>query len=194
MSIAPGCTLNANLDTIIGGAATGGYLRVTLCGYGARAPAVPGTCMLADAGVPQLVGPQVGSAPLSVVLFGNDVITPANTFYEISVLDSNKDVVQSGNYQFTGTAIFDLSTVFPILPPYGFPLAMLAYQPCTLGSNNHSFTAPGPVIAPAYNGVLLPEGASSPTLSYTLDSTGTEITLNFDIDPSWERIDAFCLV
>jgi hypothetical protein len=150
--------------------------------------------MLADAGVPQLVGPQVASAPLSVVLFGNDVITPANTFYEISVLDSNKDVVQSGNYQFTGAAIFDLSTVFPILPPYGFPLAMLAYQPCALGLNNHSFTAPGPVIAPAYNGVLLPEGATAPTLSYTLDSTGKGITLNFDIDPSWERIDAFCLI
>jgi hypothetical protein len=194
MPVTPQITLTANLQSILAGAEAAGYLRITLCAIGPILPCVPGTSMLADGTIPQIIGPQAGSTPLSILLYGNDVITPAGTFYEIAVLDANKNAIQAGNYQFSGTETIDLSNAIPMVGPYGFPLNALAYLPCVLGANNHSFTAPGTVIAPAYNGVLLPEGQSTPTLSYTLDSTGTEITLNFDIDPSWERIDAFCAV
>src|SRR5215831_333514 len=110
-------TLNANLESIIGAAATGGYLRITLCGFGPSLPSVRGTCMIANAGVPQLVGPQVGSTPITVQLYGNDVITPANTFYEVAVLDANQNVVQCGNYSFSGSGTYDLSNAAQLVQP-----------------------------------------------------------------------------
>jgi hypothetical protein len=152
---------------------------------------IQGTAMLAKTGPFSVYS---AGAAISTLIWGNDQISPSGTYYSIEILDGEDNVVQCGAYELTGTGSQDLSNLAQIIPPYGFPLAALTYLPCALGANNHSFTAPGLVIAPAYNGVLLPEGQSLPTLSYTLDSTGTRITLNFDIDPSWERIDAFCVV
>lgn len=122
MPITPGITLTANLQSVLGGAALGGYLRITLCGFGPVLPCVAGTGMLADAAVPQVKGPQVGSTPLSQVLYGNDVITPASTFYEIALLDQNRNVIQSGMYQFAnGPAGFPVEitkvTVITLAPP-----------------------------------------------------------------------------
>lgn len=190
MALTPQITLTANLESIVGAAAVGGYLRVTLCGYGPQPPAVPGTCMLANAGVPQLVGPQIDSTPISVELFGNDVITPANTFYEVSVLDQNQDVIQSAIYQFNGSGTTDLADAQPILPPYGYDLGDLQYLECTGSGSN--FVAPGRVIAPAYNGILLPLGLALPTLSYTLATDQVTITLNFSTEMG-DRIDALCV-
>ena len=182
--LTPQITLTANLESINSGAELGGYLRITLCGYGPQLPAVPGTCMLADAGVPQIIGPQVGSTPISVELFGNDVIQPANTVYEISVLDQNKDVIQSGLYSFTGTQTVDLSQAAQIVQPYGFPLGGLAYLACSGSIPGTVFVAPGPVIAVTYNGVMLRQ-----TL-YTV--AGNIITLLFTPEAG-DRIDAFCI-
>jgi hypothetical protein len=144
--------------------------------------------MIADAGIPQLVGPQVdATTPLSQQLWGNDVIAPAGTFYEITVLDENENPIQSGNYVLTGAGEFDLSSLTQILPPYGFSLSALQYLPCSGSGSN--YTAPGKsVIAVTYNGILLVRGASLPTLSYT--ATGTAIILNFATQPG-DRIDAF---
>jgi hypothetical protein len=59
--------------------------------------------------------------PGSVKLWGNDVITPQNTYYSIAVLDPNKNVIQSGIYQFTGTQTIDLSNAQQILPTPSAP-------------------------------------------------------------------------
>ena len=193
---APGVTLTANLASIIGEAEGGGYLRVTLCGYGPMIPVVAGTCVLEDAGVPQYVGPQVGAAPVSVTLFGNDVITPGPnvTFYEIAVLDSNKDVIQAGLYQFLNSAgAVNLSTLIPYVGPYGFYLPLLAYQPCTGAVPGTVYVAPGPVIAIAYNGELLPAGQAFPILSYTLAPDQVTATLNFNTE-ALDQVDALCIV
>lgn len=188
--LTPQITLNATLDSSVGGGNLGGWLRVTLCGYGPQVPAIPGTCMLADAGVPQLVGPQAGSTPITVKLWGNDVIAPANTFYEISVLDQNKNVIQSGIYQFAGAGTFDLSQVVQFIPPYGFALGDLAYLACVGTAPTTIYTAPGPVVAVTYNGILL--AYNDPTrLSYTF--AGNVITLNFSTEDG-DRVDAFCIV
>lgn len=120
MTIAAEVTLNANLESILGGGEGGGYLRIILCGSGAVIPVVAGTCVLEDATIPQLIGPQVGSTPISQLLFGNDVITPNGTFYEIAVLDGRKNVVQAGMYQFAqagGPNTVDLSTATQIPAP-----------------------------------------------------------------------------
>lgn len=190
MPVTPQITLSAQLNSILGGSALGGFLRITLCGFGPVMPAVPGNGMIADAGVPQTVGPQGGSGPLTQLLWGNDVITPATTFYEVAVLDQNKNPIQCGNYLFTGTGTVDLSGAAQIVPPYGFKLGNLRYAPCTGSLPGTHFTAPGTVIAASYNGVLLPYGMALPTLSYT--ATGNAITLNFPAGLG-DRIDAFCI-
>jgi hypothetical protein len=187
-------TLTANLATILAGDLAKGYLRITLCGYGPQCPSVPGTCMLADAGVPQMVGPQIDSAtPLSVELYGNDVISPVNTFYEVAVLDANQDVVQANNYTLTGSGTSDLSELTPIMPPYAFPIAALKYMPTTgaLIGGNRIFNAPGPVIAATYNGIVLPDAATVTPGTLACTISGNVITLNFDPELG-DRIDAFC--
>ena len=124
-----------------------------------------------------------------MALFGNDVITPANTFYEVAILDANKDVVQAENYSLTGSGTFDLSSLAPITPPYGFPPTSLKYLPCT-GSGT-AWTAPGShLVSVAYNGMFMRPGLPSPFNSYT--ATGNAITLTFTPDPL-DKIDALCV-
>lgn len=187
MPLTPQITLTANLESIANGAELGGYLRITLCGYGPQLPTIPGTCMVADAGVPQIEGPQAGSTPISVLLWGNDVITPANTFYEIAILDPNKDVIQCGMYQFTGSGTTDLSNASQILPPFnlGFVITTMRYSICTrvLMVCN----APGPVIAVAYNGVFL-----DPSYYTITAGNPSQFTLSWTPDPG-DNFYAFCL-
>lgn len=196
MPVAPGVTLIANLASIIGEAEGGGYLRVTLCGYGPMIPVVPGVCVLQDAGVPQLVGPQVGSSDVQVHLFGNDVIVPGpnTTFYEIAVLDDDKNVIQAGMYQFLNSAgVVDLSTLSPYLGPYGFYLPLLAYQACAGAVPGAVYVSPGPVVAVTYNGEMLSPGLAFPILSYTLGADLQTITLNFNTEAG-DLVDAFCIL
>jgi hypothetical protein len=184
-------TLSANLMSILGEGAEAGYLRITLCGFGPVIPSVPGTGMLADAGIPQLIGPQVGSTALLVNLLGNAVINPANTFYEISVLDANQNVIQSANYILSGSGTQDLSQLIPLTPPgAGYQPGGLVYAPCTGVVPGTVYTASGPVIAVSYNGIFLRAGQALPALSYT--AAGEVITLNFTTQIG-DRIDAICL-
>jgi hypothetical protein len=187
--LTPQIMLTASLESIVGAAAVGRYLRVALCGYGPQPPPVSGTCMLADAGVPQLVGPQENGTPISIELFGNDVIAPPNTFYEISVPDQNLDVIQSAMYQLTGSGTFDLSQLAPILPPFnlGFLILTMRYMNCNAPPRVPAsvFIAPGPALAVAYNGV--PLGSEH----YTIE--GSQINLTFTTELG-DRIDAFCIV
>ncbi|HEY2351084.1 MAG TPA: hypothetical protein VGH83_01155 [Candidatus Acidoferrum sp.] len=190
MPITPAITLTANLESILGGVATAGYLRITLCGFGPAMPSVPGVGMLADAGIPKQLGPQ-GGAPLSQLLWGNDVISPSGTFYEIAVLDINENAVQCGNYQFSGSGAIDLSMAPQIVAPYGFILGNLRYVQCTGAVPGTIYTAPGQVIAAAYNGILM-----RPGIDYT--ALGGTITLTFstEIKPNGQpdTISAFCVV
>jgi hypothetical protein len=195
MATTPQINLVAKTHSIIGDDEISGWLRVTLCGYGQVDPKVPGVCNLADAGVPQLI-PEAPSgidgAGVYVQLFGNDVIDPAGTYYEVAVLDQNRNVVQANAYRFIGSGDFDLSNQVPIVPPYGFPVGDLNYQPCTQ-TGAFTFTSPGPVIAVSYNGILLPRDVSFPTNSYSLAVDQITITLNFSVE-SLDRIDALCIL
>ncbi|HET6220169.1 MAG TPA: hypothetical protein VFE27_24285 [Acidobacteriaceae bacterium] len=193
MPLTPQITLTAHLETILAGADTGGYLRITLCGSGPVMPAVPGTCMLADATIPQIVGPQVGAGPLSIELFGNDVIEPGPdvTFYEIAVLDDDKNVIQAGMYRFDGAGTIDLSEAVQIMPPYGFPVGVLAVRDCVGAVPGSHYLAPGtPVVAVIYNGTILDPNAV-PTPDYTL--VGPAITLSFNTQVG-DKINALCVV
>ena len=99
----------------LGSASNPAYLRIGLCGYGSVLPCVPGTCMIGKVATWPGDIPYLG-APGTVKLWGNDVISPAGTFYFIAVLDPNHNVIQSGIYTFSGTQNVDLSNLQPILP------------------------------------------------------------------------------
>lgn len=100
----PGVTLTATLQDVtgaaVGSAANPSTMRITLCGAGAVLPRIIGTSMIAAAG-PILVQSTDGS--ISTSLWGNDVITPADTFYEIALLDGDGNIVQAGIYQFNNS-------------------------------------------------------------------------------------------
>jgi hypothetical protein len=182
MAVSPFVTLTANLQSIIGDSElSGAAILITLCGYGQTIPVVPGQGVLADAGVPQIIA-QSGSTPISVELFSNAQITPANTYYEIAVIDENENVIQSGIYPFTatGAVTIDLSNaaqvVQPVLTP---PIAGLTGFKYTFAGSGNSFSLPstptgGIVVQLWYNGGF--QGFNDGTF---YGVAGTTVTLNF---------------
>lgn len=120
----PQITLQINLldykGVQLGTATKPAYVRIALCNFGQFLPRVPTSGMMTRISTAPNDIPYIG-AQISVALFGNDVILPSNTYYSISLLDDNKNVVQSGAYQFTGTATLDLSTLTPITITPGPP-------------------------------------------------------------------------
>ena len=107
------CTLLDYSGNALGSSATPAYLRIALAGYRGVLPCVPGTAMVGK--VTSWPGdiPYTG-APITVPLWGNDVIVPGGTWYSISVLDANKSVLQTAAYQFKGTQVIDLSNAIPL--------------------------------------------------------------------------------
>lgn len=122
----PGVTLIATLDTLAGAAAgttaNPAKIVIALCGFGFTLPRIEGTAMLAQVGPWEVLS--TGSE-ISTPLWGNDQITPNGTFYCILVVDGNHNIVQAGNYIFTGTGIVDLSTATPIFPTPPIPAGLI---------------------------------------------------------------------
>jgi hypothetical protein len=111
----PQITLTATLQTPFGTTDVGAMLRITLAGFGGLIPRVNGTSILSRA---QQKFKQ-GAGAISVQIFGNDVITPGPglTFYCIEIFDSKNNIIQSGNYQLSGSGTLDLSTLNQYFPP-----------------------------------------------------------------------------
>ena len=131
MSLTPQITLTATLDdysgAAIGSANQPAYLRIALCGFGLFLPRIPGTAMVGKVcSWPQDI-PYTGTQ-ISVKLWGNDAIAPLGTYYAISVLDANKNVIQTGTYVFTGTETVDLSTLVPAFPPAYDALVLVPFS------------------------------------------------------------------
>jgi len=125
MALTPKITLTATLQDYsgspIGSSTQPAYLRIQLCNYGYTLPCVPGTSMIGKVSSWSQDIPYTGTQ-LTVLLWGNDVITPSGTYYAISVLDAQKNVVQTGAFQFTGTVTVDLSQATPYFPPVIVPV------------------------------------------------------------------------
>lgn len=142
----PQITLLATLDDILGAAAGStanpAKLQIALCAYGPQPPRVSGTAMLAKV----LYTILSAGSPISVTLWGNDQILPAGTFYQITIFDGENNVVQSAAYQFSGTHVYDLSTLTPFnpSPPVPAPSGAVLLNPPgglaatqTINSNVH---------------------------------------------------------
>lgn len=183
----PGITLNATLQDVTG-ALTGSAqnpskIAIALCGYGPFLPRIAGTSMLARVG-PIYIESSNGN--FTTLLWGNDVITPAGTYYTISLLDGQGNVVQTGAYQFTGTGTYDLSSFPPIAYPGTggtvLPMGMQTWSHnVTLAEGgNTTYTLPltpyaGLPFLLFRSGMLLQQG-SPPFGSYTL--SGNTVTFN----------------
>ena len=117
MPATPNITLTATLEDLEGAAAGSvanpASLLIALCGFGMKLPTITGTSMLAKIG-PFAVRSSGGV--ISIPLWGNDQISPANTYYTVTVLDGDGNVVQCAAYRFTGSGTIDLSNAMPFVP------------------------------------------------------------------------------
>jgi hypothetical protein len=122
MPLTPQITLTITLDDLqgnaIGSVGSPAFVEIALANYGATLPRVAGTALLARVGPAAQRIPYEGT-PIMVELWGNDVITPAGTYYVITIFDDQLNLLQSGAYVFTGTLAADLSTL-----PQAFPSAV----------------------------------------------------------------------
>jgi hypothetical protein len=107
----PAITLTATLQSWAGVNDAGAALEITLCGFGQTLPKVTGASMLAKIKTQVLAT----AGTISTVIYGNDVITPTGTYYSIAVIDDQKNVVQSGIYQLSGSGTQDLSSLTQLL-------------------------------------------------------------------------------
>lgn len=178
----------------LGTATQPAWLRIALCNYGSYLPRVPGAGIIGEVSSWFVDIPYYGT-PGSINLWGNDQIVPGPdiTYYTVSVLDTNKNVVQTQIYQFdAGT--YDLSSATPFNPPNPPTLPELELAACTGAVPGTTYTAPG-VIVPGgvfYNGVQLRPGLTFPLISYTQSGDST-INLNFTTETG-DRVDALCIV
>jgi hypothetical protein len=114
----PRITLTATLLDLsgveAGSTSNPAILRIALAGWGLTLPCIQGTANVA------LVGPEDypddGAGLISVPLWGNDQIFPSGTYYAITLLDGDGNIVQTGAYRFTGTETIDLSEAPQIYP------------------------------------------------------------------------------
>jgi hypothetical protein len=163
----PQITLTANLQDITGNhagsTANPAVLRIALAAFGLTLPCIPGTSNVAQSGPEDFY--DTGSG-ISVQLWGNDVLQPAGTYYAITILDGEGNIVQTGAYRFTGSGTIDLSNATQITPtPPAPPVPVLAVQyvravPTPPQPANTLYTAPGAVIEVCYNGVAQRPGTA----------------------------------
>lgn len=183
MPATPGFTLTALLQDIAGGAVPGGRLKLTLCGFDLGDPAVVGISVMSE--IEKTCIPD-NTGLITQLLWGNDVISPAGTFYCAQIIDSKKNIVWAQNFQFNGAG-GNLSVLTPYIPTPPVGPGMLAYLPCAGAVPGTNYTAPGTVIAVTYNGT-----PQRPGIDYTLPSP-TNIALNFSTVLG-DKIYALCIV
>jgi hypothetical protein len=192
----PQITLTAKLQDVTGAAAgtatSPAVLRIALCGFGLTLPCIQGTSNLVK------VGPEdfydTGSG-INEVLWGNDQIFPSGTYYAITLLDSDGNILQCGAYQFVGVLTIDLSNapqIYPI-PPMSPNLVPVFTNPpgqalqtilgsITIDGNlivTGSINGGGLVIVPIVAGVAEFDGTHGTSQSLTLTEDVTSTAANF---------------
>ena len=173
MPLTPGITLTATLQDISGNDDNASSLVVALAGFGANLPRIVGTSMLAKVG--PLSIPLANGIETALLLWGNDAILPAGTYYAISVVDDQGNVVQCGAYQFNGIQAIDLSVAPPYTGPALTPPGLAdAIVPTGTGTAFSLPSAPVPPLSLELyeNGILL-----KPGVDYTLSGAALSLTV-----------------
>lgn len=112
-------TITGNLTGVIEATPEEGSVVIALCGYGSQIPRVQGTSLFARATSLQIDADEDGNFEAEVA--GNDEIAPEGTYYTVTVLDSNGDVVQCNAYLFLGDTDYDLDATDPFDPGQPMP-------------------------------------------------------------------------
>lgn len=192
LATSPQITLTANLVDVsgnqIGTVANPAKVRIVLCGYGLVIPEAGtfltsgfvGTATIGETGPKDYL---YEGSQITIMLWGNDVINPVGTYYAITILDGDDNIVQSGSYQFVGTQTIDLSSAPQIVPTNS-----VAYEPCTGVYPGTVYKAPGVAVIVNYNGVAL-----RPGIDYTLSAGGKQINLTF-ATYAGDNISALCTI
>jgi hypothetical protein len=118
MPATPQITLTATLLDLAGSVVAGGTLKFYLSGFFSASPEIPGTAMI---GKSPILATANGSGVVTQLLWGNDVISPAETFYCIVCSDSEGNHVWTQNYQLSGGGSQNLSDLSPYNPPPPLP-------------------------------------------------------------------------
>jgi hypothetical protein len=184
MPLTPQITLTANLQDIAGATAgstaSPAVLRIALAGFGLVLPCIVGTSNIVRSGPEDFY--DIGTG-VTTTLWGNDVINPLGTYYAITLLDGDGNILQTGAYQFTGTQQIDLSSAPQIVPTNS-----IAFADCTGAVPGMTYTAPGIVVMALYNGVAQRLG-----IDYTLSNGGKQINLTFATQAG-DVVSALCTV
>lgn len=127
-------TVTAKLNTVLTDVLQGNaFVRFRLRGFSGMIPRVNGTAIIAE--TQRDVFPDA-SGNISTSLWGNDSITPINTFYTVDWFDQGR-IVASGNYIITGTT-FDLDAHDPVSPPSPiFPFQMVLENNSTMNTSQN---------------------------------------------------------
>lgn len=93
-----------------------GQVEVMLCGYGSRVPRVNGTGLVARITDTADI-PVDSSGAFTFNVYGNDLISPAGTYYAVTIRDDNGDIAQINAYRFLSTTpTYDLDLIDPYDP------------------------------------------------------------------------------
>jgi hypothetical protein len=183
MPLTPQITLTVDLKDFsgdeLGSLANPAFIRIGLCSFGPSLPRIPGTAMVGKVASWPADIPYVGT-PQNIKLWGNDVIVPAGTYYMISVLDPNRNVIQSGIYQFTGTTTIALSDAPQLSEPPHQLAGLQDFEVLAIASGT-TITLPGVPMpgSPVFvyrGGILLSKNAGD----YTLPDGSTTLTLAYE--------------
>lgn len=159
--VTPQITINGTLDDLYGAALADSSLAVQLVNYGSQAPRIAGTAIIAST-APLAIPCPAGTFSFNV--WGNDVITPAGTYYIVQILDDNGNVIQTNAYLFTGAQTVDLSTVVP-------------YNPNVIVVPGVPVVA-GPLVTLVFNANLVINGLLGTTYDLTLTGNVAVTTFN----------------
>lgn len=196
MAITPYITLTADLQDVTGAAAgtstSPAVLRIALCGFGLTLPCIQGTSNLARVGPQDFYDDGTG---LSIELWGNDQIFPSGTYYAITLLDSDGNILQCGAYQFIGAQTIDLSNapqIYPVGPSSPNLIPVFTNPPgaelqtidgsITIDGNlivTGTISGGGLVIVPIVAGVAEFDGSHGNSQSLTLTQNVTSTAANF---------------
>jgi hypothetical protein len=150
-------TLTGSFESLTGAGV--GYVSLTLVNYGTNVPRLNGAGVLVNTTYQTSAG-----SNFSVSLWGNDAITPANTYYQVAYFSAGSGLIATELYQLNGSGTYDLSELTPVVASTSLPqgLASVAY------SGSYADLGNKPAVSQSYLGV----GTGSATV-FTLTAPAT---------------------
>lgn len=116
--------VTGTLHTILNDALDAGSVEVALCGYGSSVPRENGIALMARLTDGTIKADASGNFTFSVP--ANDQISPAGTYYTVTIKNDNGDIAQVNAYRFTSNQTnYNLNSIDPYdpnIPPPPIPM------------------------------------------------------------------------